>query len=101
MLLNRHGKVKHAHRACSVRQQPSSIKFPEADEFVRWCDGVGTEGEGNQPTARPLAHRLHQGGSTDGGEGYYSSHPSPCPTPHFPKGHGRPERGDSCANMPY
>lgn len=55
--------MKHAHCACSARQQTSSIKFPEAEEFVRWCDGVGTEGEENQPTA----HRLHQGGSANGG----------------------------------
>ena len=76
--------MKRAHRACSVRQQTSSIKFPEADEFVKWCDGVGTEGEENQPSARPLAHRLHQGGSTNGG----TTAPTLLPAQHLasPKG---------------
>lgn len=58
--------MKLAHRACSVRQSTSSIKFPEAEEFVGWGDGVGTQGQENQPVAGPLTPRLCQGGSTCG-----------------------------------
>lgn len=58
--------VKLAHQACSVRQSTSSIKFPEAEEIVRWGDGVGTQAQENQPVAGPLTHRLCQGGSTCG-----------------------------------
>lgn len=62
---NRSSKVKLAHQACSVRQNTSSIEFPEAEEFVGW------------------------GGETRTGAatvGCCASIPHPCPTPLSPKG---------------
>lgn len=37
-----------------MRQQTISIKFSEEKVFVRWCDGVGREGEEELPLAGRL-----------------------------------------------